>query len=95
MGADEKRSTTAGSSDRTPCKHRLMSRLIGREVGVLSTPRFAQVPGACWGDMTAGDGVAANGGEWIKNCSPGILAHRLLPGSPEASEGPRDLRTDG
>lgn len=75
MGADEKRSTTAGSSDRTPCKHRLMSRLIGREVGVLSTPRFAQVPGACWGDMTAGDGVAANGGEWIKNCSPGILAH--------------------
>lgn len=67
--------TTAGSSNRTPCKHQLMSRVFGREIGALSTPKFAHVPGAFWVDLTAGDGVAANGEEWTKNCSPGILAH--------------------
>lgn len=68
------RSTTAGTSERTPCKHQLMDKIFGREIGALSTRRLAQVPGAFWLDLTAGDGVAANGGEWIKNCSPGILA---------------------
>lgn len=67
--------STAGHSERTPCKHQLMSSLFGREIGALSTAKFARVSGAFWVDLTAGDGVAANGEEWIKNCSPGILAH--------------------
>ena len=67
--------STVGHSQRTPCKHQLMSRLFGREIGALTTASFAKVPGAYWVDLTAGDGIAANGGAWIKNCSPGILAH--------------------
>ncbi|MGH3965746.1 MAG: hypothetical protein ACRDRY_21255 [Pseudonocardiaceae bacterium] len=52
-----------------------MSKIFGREIGALSGPKFAGVPGTFWVDLTAGDGVAANGGPWTQNCSPGILAH--------------------
>jgi hypothetical protein len=50
-----------------------MSNLFGREIGALNN--LSQVPGAFWVDLTAGDGVAVNGEQWIKNCSPGILAY--------------------
>lgn len=64
-----------GSSDRSRWKHRLMSKIFGREIGVLNKPKFAWVLGFFWVDLTAGNGVALNGGEWTENCSPGILAH--------------------
>lgn len=68
--------TTVGKSDRTPCKHQLMDKIFGREMGALSRPSFAGVPGAFWVDLTAGDGIAySDDGPWHKNCSPGILAH--------------------
>lgn len=68
--------TTAGRSARTPAKHQLMDGIFSQEIGVLSTRKFDDVPGAFWVDLTAGDGVAGSDeGPWRKNCSPGILAY--------------------
>lgn len=73
------RSSTVGFSiDRTPAKHALMYKLFGKEVGVAHKNR--KIGDLLWLDLTAGDGVAKNGGEWTKNCSPGILAyHARMP----------------
>lgn len=72
-----------GKSGITPCKHFLLNRLLGREVGVLSVGR-PPVREALLYDMTAGDGtpyVATDQVELIENqskgfeegCSPGIF----------------------
>jgi len=50
-----------------------MCNLIGKEVGVAKSMRA--VTGSGWYDLTAGDGVAADGLPWERNCSPGILAY--------------------
>lgn len=103
-GSDEgsvpQRRSTVGSSDRTPCKHQLMDRIIGREIRVLNSgPRFNDVPGTFWVDLTAGDGVAyVDDGPWEKNCSPGILArHALYSRKPAVvrlyEKAPRTYRT--
>lgn len=67
---------TAGvgfSKNRTPAKHCLMCKLYGREIAVVH--KNPSITDSVWYDQSAGDGVAALGGEWIKNCSPGILAY--------------------
>jgi hypothetical protein len=67
-------STTVGRSGRTPAKHALMWKLIGREVGA-SNRMPDEFDRLVWFDLTAGDGVVADGAEWERNCSPGILAY--------------------
>lgn len=75
-GADDNprpRSTTGFSKDRTPAKHGLMNRQYGREIAVAH--RNLAIKSISWPDLSAGDGVAKNGGLWHRNCSPGILAY--------------------
>lgn len=78
-----RRRAQPGKSGITPCKHFLLDRLLGREVGVISTGRLP-VRQALLYDMTAGDGVpyvsaeqAELLGDSISNfergCSPGIF----------------------
>lgn len=81
-----------GKSGVTPCKHFILDRLLGREVGVLSRG-MPPVREALFYDMTAGDGVpyvSVEQGKLVdrekhfeNGCSPGIflrhmtwLAHR-------------------
>ena len=71
--------TTVGSSDRTPCKHRLMNGVFGREISAL---RRLACDGAYWLDLTAGNGVPLfedwadpKDHFWHRACSPGILAY--------------------
>lgn len=68
--------TSVGRSHRTPAKHELMNRLVGREVGAAN--HKPDVDNLVWFDLTAGDGVVPAGAEWEKNCSPGILAYHAL-----------------
>lgn len=86
-----KKPVEVGKSQRTPAKHALMNKIFGREISVLSTPKFQGIAGAHWVDLTAGDGVATdsrsvdeadnftdpapNARAWQYSCSPGILAH--------------------
>lgn len=85
---EKKQRLQVGKSGITPCKHFLLNRLLGREVGVLSRgiPRVRE---AILFDMTAGDGVPyvpSSQGELIGSsglrlaqfrdgCSPGIFLH--------------------
>mgnify|MGYP006188407419 CR=1 FL=1 len=67
---------SVGRSKRTPAKHELMSKIFGREIGAMTRPRFADVQGVHWVDLTAGDGAPSEPDrDWHKSCSPGILAH--------------------
>ena len=72
-----------GKSGVTPCKHFLLNRLLGREVGVLSRG-MPPVREALFYDMTAGDGVPYIAAEqqlletdpaqqFVEGCSPGIF----------------------
>lgn len=72
-----------GKSGITPCKHFLLNRLLGREVGVLSLG-MPSVREALFYDMTAGDGVPYVSVEQCElvpdrekhfenGCSPGIF----------------------
>jgi hypothetical protein len=83
FGSAPKRSKgeAPGKSGITPCKHFLLNRLLGREMGVLSrgTPPVKEV---LLYDLTAGDGVpyiSAEQGEllpeaaFVDGCSPGIF----------------------
>lgn len=64
---------SVGRSHRTPAKHSLMTKIFGREVGVAnSKPTIHDVR---WFDLTAGDGIVDDDQEWVRNCSPGILAY--------------------
>lgn len=64
-----------GRSQRTPAKHALMSSIYGREVGVVNrSPFHRSIERLVWVDLTAGDGVPADGLPWRSNCSPGITA---------------------
>lgn len=63
---------SVGRSGRTPAKHELMRSIVGREVGVAGT--MSAVNRLVWYDLTAGDGIPADGLDWARNCSPGILA---------------------
>jgi len=78
-----KKGQRPGKSGITPCKHFLLNRLLGREVGVISMGRLP-VSEALLYDLTAGDGVpyiAAEQGSLIDQrtdafsdgCSPGIF----------------------
>jgi hypothetical protein len=78
-----KRKVQPGKSGITPCKHFLLNRLLGREVGVLSRG-MPPVREALFYDMTAGDGVPYVSSEqnelgidqtqqFIEGCSPGIF----------------------
>ena len=63
-----------GKSGVTPCKHFLLNKLLGREIGVLSrTSKFDTYSVL---DLTAGDGQTAVG-EFTKSCSPGIVLKHL------------------
>lgn len=67
-------SVTVGLSSRTPSKHDLLRRVVGREAGVVwrtyTTRRYRLF------DLTAGDGVGdGSTGLWERDSSPGILAH--------------------
>ena len=50
-----------GKSQVTPCKHDLLNKLLGRESGVLTTPKLATIKRVFWYDLTAGDGVPVSG----------------------------------
>lgn len=78
---------SVGKSGITPCKHFLLNRLLGREVGVLSlgTPNVGKV---LLYDMTAGDAVpylpceqinfAGNSEkQFAEGCSPGIFLRHV------------------
>lgn len=71
-----------GRSNRTPAKHALMSNVFGQEVGVVSVSQKHRGIGRhVWIDLTAGDGVPNEGGDWVKNCSPGIAAFHATKAS--------------
>lgn len=81
--AARKKSGSTGKSGITPCKHFLLNRLLGREVGVISTGRLSVCESFLF-DLTAGDGVpylSAEQGElmddrrkaFAEGCSPGIF----------------------
>lgn len=65
-----------GRSWRTWAKHELMCSFVGQEVGAASRMRDIQRHG--WIDLSAGDAANADGVEWKKGCSPGILASYAL-----------------
>ncbi len=76
---------STGKSKRTPAKHDLMSKLYGREVGVANAK--PEIDDLVWLDLTAGDGLPSEPDrEWIRSCSPGILAY--LARFPHGKGGP-------
>lgn len=63
-----------GSSSRTPSKHALLNKVVGREAGVVH--RVYPARRYLLFDLTAGDGEGDGAtGRWERDCSPGILAH--------------------
>jgi hypothetical protein len=75
-----------GKSGVTPCKHDLLNKLLGREVGVL-TRNAIGVSSYGIVDLTAGDGIPYRN-EFTKGCSPGIIlkhAHFLAARAKRAS----------
>lgn len=68
---------TVGKSWRTYAKHELMRSITGQEIGVANSTgnRMSAIDRLVFYDLTAGDGVAPDGVDWLKGCSPGILAH--------------------
>ena len=65
---------SVGRSHRTPAKHSLMDKMIGREIGAGN--KMASILCQRYYDLTAGDGVVNEEltGGWSRNCSPGIAA---------------------
>ena len=63
-----------GKSGVTPCKHDLLNKLLGREVGTLKANKLG-IGDYLIVDLTAGDGVPYTGKEFRKGCSPGIILH--------------------
>jgi hypothetical protein len=63
-----------GKSGVTPCKHDLLNKLLGREVGTLKANKLG-IYDYMIIDLTAGDGVPYVGKEFKKGCSPGIILH--------------------
>jgi hypothetical protein len=63
-----------GKSGVTPCKHDLLNKLLGREVGTLKANKLGVLDYLIV-DLTAGDGVAYTGKTFRKGCSPGIILH--------------------
>jgi len=63
-----------GKSGVTPCKHDLLNKLLGREVGTLKANKLGVLDYLIV-DLTAGDGVPYTGKEFRKGCSPGIILH--------------------
>lgn len=63
-----------GKSGVTPCKHDLLYKLLGREVGTLEANKLG-IADYLIVDLTAGDGVPYTGKEFCKGCSPGIILH--------------------
>lgn len=64
---------SVGHSRRTPAKHKLMSSIIGREVGAAS--KNPAIDRHVWKDLCAGDGIPVDGRGWCEGCSPGIFAY--------------------
>lgn len=63
-----------GKSGVTPCKHDLLNKLLGREVGSLTANKLG-IHDYMIIDLTAGDGVPYVGKEFKQGCSPGIILH--------------------
>lgn len=63
-----------GKSGVTPCKHDLLNKLLGREVGTLRANRL-DIANYLIVDLTAGDGIPYAGKTFWKGCSPGIILH--------------------
>ncbi len=63
-----------GKSGVTPCKHDLLYKLLGREVGTLKTNKLG-LGTYMIVDLTAGDGIPYTGKTFWKGCSPGIILH--------------------
>lgn len=63
-----------GKSGVTPCKHDLLNKLLGREVGTLKANKLG-IGDYLIVDLTAGDGIPYTGKEFRKGCSPGIILH--------------------
>jgi hypothetical protein len=63
-----------GKSGVTPCKHDLLNKLLGREVGTLKANKLG-LGTYMIVDLTAGDGVPYTGKTFWKGCSPGIILH--------------------
>jgi hypothetical protein len=59
-----------GKSGVTPCKHDLLNKLLGREVGTLKANKLG-LESYLIVDLTAGDGVPYTGKTFRKGCSPG------------------------
>jgi hypothetical protein len=64
---------TVGNSYRTAYKHRLLNKLVGREVGIVSLPRFKALSYTVY-DLCAGNGDPA---EHSSTSSPEIIINHL------------------
>jgi hypothetical protein len=53
-----------------------MDTIFGREIAVAMS--LAHINRMAWYDLTAGDGVIADGPDWCRNCSPGLMAFHAL-----------------
>ena len=74
LSTTRKQRSAVCKSGITPCKHFLLNRLLGREVGVISRG-YPPVTSVFFYDLTAGDGVpylSADDG-FTSSCSPGIF----------------------
>jgi hypothetical protein len=80
-----KKGTQPGKSGITPCKHFLLNRLLGREVGSLSRGRLPVKEYLLY-DLTAGDGIPYVSAEqphllpdlaFGEGCSPGIFLRHI------------------
>ncbi|MEU5306032.1 hypothetical protein ACH4YO_39580 [Streptomyces noursei] len=52
----------------------MLNRLVGQEVGASRNLRKSPTR-LVWFDLTAGDAHVPEGGDWHRNCSPGLLAY--------------------
>jgi hypothetical protein len=53
-----------------------MDTIFGREIAVAR--HLAPITRMVWFDLTAGDGAVADGDDWCRNCSPGLMAFHAL-----------------
>lgn len=65
-------SRTVGHSDRTPAKHLLLHRVLGRTTGVAWRMGARCID---YTDLCAGDGVAADGNDFWRGTSPGLMIY--------------------
>jgi hypothetical protein len=65
---------SVGRSWRTPVKHELLNKMVGRIAGAASTEKVGALRFVAY-DLCAGDGIPGDGKDFWYGTSPGILIH--------------------